>query len=525
MNQQQFMALPEDQRKALQQKLIDQGLYAGNPDGKFGPGTRAAFEQMAKREVEGAKAAKEAEERARQDNLRAKELEIKALEAQGGKATADADAKKKEEEAKAAAVETARKQRYADDASSGLGMATQSASNLVAPAAGTALGMALGKGVNTAMDASQESKNRVLREAAQDRLAGVTTRDGAREGAKLAGAMPINNTVARTTARMAPHLGLGAISMGKGAQVLSESDPNSEFYPAMADRAAGLGYIGVGAGLGKQGLRYAFSPGVAPDAKSIAIINSNQLRRNGAQGPLAQALTAGSPAPAPTPPQPAPAAPAALPAPGQRHRDALGRFAKVPKGAGVPGLAAALAYSMTPEEAQAADGRTVGGTGEALTNAGIAGGAAYGTSKLAEALGKTGGAAIGMMGDASAPGLIDAMTDYSPDDIARGRNAVVRNVPAARHLGGGFAQAYEDAQLPSRGDRSEEAMQARAQDEQQQRMPMAAASSLQIPEGIPAPNADGSSPYGQNIQGRVTRMLQLGATPEQVSAFLNQAVR
>jgi hypothetical protein len=524
MNEKQFLSLPVEQRKALQQKLIDENVYAGNPDGKWGAGTRAAFEQMAKREAEGAKAAKEAEERARQDKLRGEEIEVEKLRAQSGKTAADADAKKKEEEAKAAAVETARKQRYADDASSGLGMATQSASNLVAPAAGTALGMALGKGVNTAMDASQESKNRVLREAAQDRLAGVTTRDGAREGAKLAGAMPINNTVARTTARMAPHLGLGAISMGKGAQVLSESDPNSEFYPAMADRAAGLGYIGVGAGLGKQGLRYAFSPGVAPDAKSIAIINSNQLRRNGAQGQLAQALTAGSPSPAPTPPQPTPAAPAALPAPGQRHRDALGRFAKVPKGAGIPGLAAALAYSMTPDEAQAADGRTVGGTGEALTNAGIAGGAAYGTSKLAEALGKTGGAALGMMSEASAPGLIDAMTDPTQDEMNTAANWQIRNLPQAM-LSPAVRQTAEMGQVPPRGDRSDEAMLARAQDEQQQRMPMAAASSLQIPEGIPAPQADGSSPYGENIANRINRMVKLGAPPEAIANLLNQAVR
>jgi hypothetical protein len=497
----------------LQRELKQQGFYSGEIDGRAGPATTEA---VARRDA------------AAQKN---RALEIELLNAQGTKATSEADAKKKEEEAKAAAVETARKQRYADDAASGWGMATQSASNLAAPAAGTTLGMVLGKGVNMAMDASQESKNRVLREAAQDRLAGVTTREGAREGARLAGAMPINNTVARTTSRMAPHLGLGGISMLKGAQVLSESDPNSEFYPAMADRAAGLGYIGVGAGLGKQGLRYAFSPGVAPDAKSIAIINSNQLRRNGAPGQLAQALTAGSPPPAAMQPAAAPQAPAALPSPAQSqatkqqiYRDALGRFAKAPKGAGVPALAGALAYGMTPDQAQASDGRTVGGTAEALTNAGIAGGAAYGTSKLAEALSPAIRGGIGMMSEASAPSLVDAMTEPTPDEMNTAANWQIENLPNWM-LSPNVKQTAEMGQVPSPGDRSEEAMLARAQDEQRQRMPMAAASSLEIPSDIPAPQADGSSPYAEAIMRRVQRMQATGASPEQISSFLNQAVR
>lgn len=501
--------------EALQRELKQQGFYSGDIDGQAGEKTTDA---VARRDAAA---------------QRAEELKIELLKAQSGKTTADA-------EAAATATETARKQRYQDAASSGLGMATQTASNLAAPAAGTALGMALGKGVNMAMDASQESKNRVLREAAQDRLAGVTTRDGAREGAKLAGAMPISNTVARTASRMAPHLGLGAISMGKGLQVYNDADPNGEFYPYQADRAAGLGYIGVGAGLGKQGLRYAFSPGVAPDAKSIAIINSNQLRRNGAPGQLAQALTAGSPPPAAMQPAAAPQAPAALPSPAQSqatkqqiYRDALGRFAKAPKGAGVPALAAALAYGMTPDQAQASDGRTVGGTAEALTNAGIAGGAAYGTSKLAQALSPALRGGLAMAGDAVAPSAIDSMTDYSPEDLQTANNWMAQNLP--RQLMPGPAQQVHDmAQVPPRGDQAELAQAQRMQAEQ---MPMASAQSLQIPEGIPAPREDGSDPYAGaqgaaapqgfsgNIQARLDRMIKLGAPPSAVATFLNQAVR
>jgi hypothetical protein len=545
MNEKQFLALPEDQRKALQQRLIDQGVYVGKTDGRYGAGTRAAFDELAKREAEGAKASQAAEERKRQDDLRGQEIEVERLKAQGGKATADAGAAK-------LVAETERRQRYNDQAASPAGLATQSASNLVAPAAGTALGMALGKGVNVAMDASQESRNKVLQGVAADRVAGLTTKDGAREGARLAGAMPMGNAAARTTARMLPHLGLGAISMGKGAQVLHDNDPESEFYTQMANRGAGLGYIGVGAGLAKQGLRYGNSPGVVPDARSIAIINSNQLRRGG----LAEALgdTAALPAAS------VPAEPKALTPGTKAHMietakslgikgtsnmtksdlaQALAKsvtengakrvrakaLPKLPGGTGAAAIAGGLAYALTPEEAQAADGTTRGGNAEALTNAGVAGGVGYGTSKLAEALGgSVGRAGLSMVGDASAPGLIDAMTDPTQDEMNTAANWQIRNLPRSM-LSQSVGQTADMGQLPSPGDRDDASMLARAQDEQAQRMPMNEAANLQIPEGIPAPQADGANPYGEPIMRRLQRMQATGATPEQISSFLNQAVR
>jgi hypothetical protein len=514
MNQQQFMALPEDQRKALQQKLIDDGLYAGKADGKFGAGTKAAFEQVAKREAEGAKSAKEAEERKRQDDLRAQEIEVEKLKAQGTKTASDAEAAK-------IGVETARRQRYDDQASSAAGMVTQGAANLVAPAAGGALGWRLGQAINNKMNESQEGKNKTLQNAAKDRLAGITTRDGARDAVTRAGAMPSASVAGRVASRMAPHVALGAFGLGKGAQVYLGADPEGEFYPYQADRAAGLAYIGSGLGMMKQGVSQAAAPKVSPDAQALGIINSNQLRRNGAQGALAQALTAGSQPSAPTQSQAIPAAPAAIQAPGQRHRDALGRFAKAPKGAVVPGLAAALAYGMTPDEAQAADGSTVGGTGEAMTNAGIAGGAAYGTSKLAQALAPALRGGLGMVGEAMAPASIDAMTDYSDADLAQGRNMLARTLPQALQ-GGAVDQARQMATVPERGPQAQMAQDQRLQAEA---MPMQSAQALQIPEGIPAPNPDGSSPYGEAIANRINRMVRLGAPPEAIANLLNQAVR
>jgi hypothetical protein len=544
MNEQQFLSLPLEQRKALQQKLIDQGIYAGNPDGKFGPGTRAAFQEMAKRETEGAKASQAAEERKRQDDLRQQEIEVERLKAQGGKATSDAEAAKLK-------AETDRRQRYNDQASSPAGLATESVATYVAPAATTALGLALGQGVNREMDVSQESKNKVLRGVAADRVAGLTTRDGAREGARLAGAMPLSNTVARTTSRMLPHLGLGAIAAGKGAQILHDKDPDGEFYSNMANRAAGLGYIGLGAGLGKQGLRYAMAPGVAPDAQAIAIINSNQLRRKGG---LADALSD-------DPPQASgPAEPKALTPGTKAHMietakslgikgtsnmtksdlaQALAKsvtengakrvrakaLPKLPGGTGAAAIAGGLAYALTPEEAQAADGTTRGGNAEALTNAGVAGGVGYGASKLAEALGgPVGRAGLSMAGDASAPGLIDAMTDPTQDEMNTAANWQIRNLPRSM-LSQSVGQTADMGQLPSPGARDDASMLARAQDEQAQRMPMNEAANLQIPEGIPAPQADGANPYGEPIMRRLQRMQATGATPEQISSFLNQAVR
>jgi hypothetical protein len=95
-------------------------------------------------------------------------------------------------------------------------------------------------------------------------------------------------------------------------------------------------------------------------------------------------------------------------------------------------------------------------------------------------------------------------------------------------------QAYQMAQVPTRSDNAE---LAQAQRMQAERMPMASAQSLQIPEGIQAPREDGSDPFagsqeaaapqgfGGNIQARLDRMIRLGAPPEAVATFLNQAVR
>lgn len=413
----------------LQKELKQQGFFPYDVDGVAGEKTTNA------------QAARDA---ARQ---RDKQLEIDTLNAQGGKTKSDA-------EAAALSTETERKKRYDDQSSSALGLTAKSSANLAAPAAGTALGMALGKGVNYAMDQAQNSKNSVLQGIAADRMSGKTTVEGARTGAKLAGAMPLSNPALRTASRMAPHAGLGLLSMGKGAQVLHDSDPNGEFYAQQADRAAGLGYIGVGAGLTKQGLRYAASPGVAPDGQAIAVINSNQIRRNGAAG----APQVAGPDPGTKMALLADAKAAGITGISRMNKGQLAQaLLKAGSKAGAfagPAAAGALAMALTPERAEAADGSGGGNLAESLTNAGVAGGVAagtgYGMGKLAQALGPMAGPAMGTAGAAMAPMSVDSMTDYSPDELAQSRNWLARNLPQALQ-GGAVANAREMAQVPTRG--------------------------------------------------------------------------
>lgn len=553
MDEKQFLALPKDQREEFQRQLKAQNLYHGKIDGKSGDGVRTALRALADRQkVETEQRAKD-EANARSDALKNKELEVKLLEAGGNKAKDDAAAEQTR-------LETERQKRWSDHASSGLGMAAQGAANTVPMALGTTAGWRLGQAINDKMDAAQSNRNEVLRGAAKDRLAGVTTRDGAREAVTRAGAMPQGSVIGRVASRMAPHTALGAFGIGKGMQMLSD-DPETEFYPHQLDRAAGLGFIGSGIGMLKQGVSQASAPKVTPDAQALGIINSSQLRRGG----LAGALSGETALPATTQPQAAMGAPelpegapqgsgAASPAPGTKAymRDqakALGIKAtaamskgelaealakamsdhggkrtvgkRLPKvgGSGAAGaLAAGLAYAATPDEAMAADGTTRGGMGEAATNAAVAGGIGAGVGKLAQALGPV----SGMMSEASAPALVDSMTeDFG---TAEARNTAARYLPGALRFGA-VEDAYQMAQVPTPGARDDASMIARQRAEQAEAMPLANAAALEIPQGIPAPDASGVSPYGPAIEGRLRRMIQTGATPEQLTQFLNQAVR
>lgn len=114
----------------------------------------------------------------------------------------------------------------------------------------------------------------------------------------------------------------------------------------------------------------------------------------------------------------------------------------------LPAAAAGAAYSMASDPANAADGTSNMASGGAA--AGAAGATAYGVKRAIDAIPQVARTAVGMMGEASAPALIADMTPNDPDDIAQGRNWIARNMPMARHLGGGFSEAYDMAQVPER---------------------------------------------------------------------------
>lgn len=468
MTEAEFKKLPLTQRKAIQQRLKDANLYAGGIDGNWGGGTEAALKQEERSRIEG-------EERSRKGRI---EEEAASAEAEKKKAEADRERAKAEAERAAAA----RKAEYDKEAGSALGVATQIGTNTLAPLAGYGVGRGIGSGLNALADRSQNSKNAVLNAAAEDRLKGLTTREGARTGTTVSGAMPSQNSLLRVGGRMLPHAITGTGMIAKGGAMLSQGNEDDPFYAQMANRAAGLGMLGTGVGIIEQGANYAVNPGVAPDARAIAIMESNQLRRGGLPGgraptdrgqiidadvvpdpPAQKALPAPDASQTPQPGSKAYYAQEAkrlgvkgvtrktkaelVEAVNQANAGNATKRVRTPKAPAVAGplAAAGLAYMATPNDANASTGDdSVTGQDEALTNAALAGGAAYGMGRL---IPPGAGAIVG-----GAMGPVSAMTgpDFTPESEQYGRNAVVRDMPFMRHVASIYGDAYDMAQVPQR---------------------------------------------------------------------------
>lgn len=482
MNEQQFKSLPLEQRKAHQERLQALGLYVGKIDGNWGEGTRTAFSGEEKQRVDAEATAGARAEKERADKLEADRLEIERTKVQQA-------GKQVDTEAAATAAKAARQEDYQRQENSTLGIGTKIAAGPGALMSGKALGLGLGAGINTYMNEGQRGRNVTLRQAADDRVRGLTTREGAVTGTRLAGAMPSANSYLRVGGRMAPHVGLGALALGTGYELLGDVDPDQPFYPRMADRAFGLANIGAGSGLLTQGIKQAAQPGVSPDAASLAIINSNQLRRNNApQEPEAPS----GPRPGTVPALRAEAKAAGIPQAYKMNKGALtqalesiNQGTKKLPGLALPLAAGSLAYAATPDRAEAADGSGGGGNqAEALTNAGVAGGTAYGASKGLGALsrfapmaGKAAGGALSML----TPTMAADAYDPTQEDLNMDRNTAARTLPRGLQFGG-VDRAYQMAQVPERAPAGGDGF--------------ANARALQIPAGIPLPRQDGSSPYG-----------------------------
>jgi peptidoglycan hydrolase-like protein with peptidoglycan-binding domain len=476
MTEAEFKKLPLDQRRAHQERLQALGLYTGKIDGNYGAGTASAFKQEAEQRAAKEAETRQAEEKARADKLREEELAIerKRVEQQGAsQAVANKSAEEKQ----------ARQAEYSRQASSPEGMAAQSFASIGMPALAGAAGLKFGDKVNQRMDRAQEARNETLRGAAENRVKGLTTRDGAVKGVRLAGAMPYENPVLRSGSRMAPHFGLGALSAAKGYQLLSDVDEDQPFYPRMADRGAGLGYLGFAGGVMKRGIEQATGGALSPDAQALSVINSNQLRRNGSSSPLARTLAGVTidaeavPAPSGQPQKAPPTAAAEAEAPSktltpgtkaymaQQARDlkikgystmnksdlakALAdamsehgtkrtRAPRVPGGAKGAILgplgAAGLAYAATPSDAQAATGEgSVTGQDAALTNAGIVGGGSLLASKMLPAL------AMESMGPAA---VMSADTGLEGPTLAATMENIGRARGQASHYAPGLAEMF-----------------------------------------------------------------------------------
>jgi hypothetical protein len=109
---------------------------------------------------------------------------------------------------------------------------------------------------------------------------------------------------------------------------------------------------------------------------------------------------------------------------------------------------AAGAYAASTTDAEAGTGEPASWGDSLVTGGAAAGGVAagqYAMSKLPQSIGR----AFGAGAPAFAPGTVDAMTDYSPDELAMGRNMLARNLPSFLR-GGAVEDAYQMAQVPER---------------------------------------------------------------------------
>src|SRR5687767_59732 len=353
-------------------------------------------------------------------------------------------------------IEGASKKRYDEEASTGYGRATQLGANALAVPVGFTAGRVGGKGINALADISQTRKNERLKGVAQDRLSGLTTRKGALAAVERSGAMPSSNSVLRVGGRMLPHAIGGAGAIAKGGSMLANSFQGDDFYTDMTNRAMGLGLLASGVGVVQEGGRYAVNPGVPPDAQAMAISESEGLRRNNA--PAAAAKPAG-PNPGTVPALRAEAKAANIPGAYKMNKGQLQTVLEAAKKglpkAGVlgplafPAAAGALAFGMTPSDAQASpDGSSVTGSDEALTNAVAAGGLTAAASRYAKPVVGALGRAAGPLTPFPAADLSDNMT---PEDVNTCQNWLARNAPFTRPLpGSSIGQAYDMAQVPSR---------------------------------------------------------------------------
>lgn len=543
-----------EQVKRVQEFLKKQGYYTRTIDGNWGEGTAKARKDFSAAEAERqAREAKDADARAK------REEEARDRQAVRDREAADAKSKRDKEEADARAIreEEAASKKRERDIQTGI---------VTAGSVAGGLGLGLGGGKLADVLANRAIKGEMTARAGElSKLAG-TSRAINPTDSKLARALHQDVVSAADRGRLTKTplpwgttaTGLGLLGMGAYSSFDRAPNAKSDIERAIWT-GTGYGELTSGAKMLADSLRRYKNPGVAYPADDLAAIESS--RRIASGGPVtAVAPPASSEAYAPKlPPEPA-AAPAAAanapadPQPPMRHGDRLRDAARavgagsrgtkatyadavkkglsaenmpavaealnLPKDAArstilqrlrelkgiggkmvIPLAAGALAYDAMTSPADASTGEDfkpnrAAGAAAAATGAG----ATYGGMKLADVIAKYAPGAMKAVGSGMSmmmPSMAADMTDASPEDLNMARNQMARTLPSMLR-GGAVEDAYQMAQVPERS-------------------PVNAGPRVaqEAPEGS----------FSPQINGRVARMLQMGATPEQVAAFLNSAVR
>lgn len=327
----------------------------------------------------------------------------------------------------------------------------------------------------------------------------IEKRQLASEAAQRAGILPNPaqnwGPVRRSMGRMAPYAGPGLLFAGEGLGLRAIAPHIQSEAGQEIARAAGTGLVGASIGVTGKGLINSFTPQVSSNSPGVPPAPPPPRNALDAAGRAMQpgAVPLGGPSALPPPKNEldaagrasrSAAAPAKTPysdrliaaaraagASGpltkqgaadylaknlsDENRSAVAKALNVKNGpnlatrigtaiktmASKPGassmvgplVAGGLAYELAGEPVEAADGSTSEpSTGNRLAAAGAGAGIAYGAQKGLNAIPKGGGA---MFTGLNMPSTIDAMTDYTPEEVAQGDEFLARNLPEWARFG------------------------------------------------------------------------------------------
>lgn len=489
MDESQFLALPVEQRRAMQQQLQANGLYAGPIDGKSGEGMRAALASL---RVERERAAQgERETQARRD---AADLERRRIELEQSRLNQANSQQNAEVERRA--------QREA---------AVDPWSQTFMPfATGAAVGGGYGELTNRGLTAYEAGNVRALREIGDEigPTSDLTNSQinrsraaGAAAAAERFSPNKLSSRIGASAGRMASYFVPAGVVLNEWNNYRSRAvDPNLTEAERNANQKIANGLLGVATGIGMEGGRRALLPSRAPgygeammrietardyakrmDAKDAAATSApeNKLLR------VANEVTEPAAAPAKALPAPevetSPAQTPKSPTPGSyAHMRAQARELGIKGASGMakadladkisqalqehggrrtigkklldaaesasgkvgmvaaPIVAGTIAYDAATSDAQAAglspDEAHARGIGTGLAAAGGTAGLVYGANKVApyvkEAIGPASGTLIPGAGLVATPLAIADATDIPDDMLEKDRRMLARDLPS-----------------------------------------------------------------------------------------------